>query len=42
MDSPGRNGDAHIPGLIVIAYEDVYGAVSFIGGGPDIQLLCDE
>jgi hypothetical protein len=30
MDSPERNGDAHIPGLIVIAYEDVHRAVSFV------------
>src|SRR5690349_19713869 len=30
MHRPERNGDAHIPGLIVIAYEDVHRAVSFV------------
>ena len=43
MDSPDRNGDAHIPSLIVIAYEDVYGAISFVspdwrvGAGADLE-----
>ena len=30
MDPPERNGDAHIPGLIVVSYEDVHRAVSFV------------
>lgn len=30
MDSPERNGDAQIPGFVVIAYEDVYDAISFV------------
>src|SRR5277367_1832096 len=43
MDSPERNGDAHIPGLSVMADEDVHRAVSFAppdwraGAGADLQ-----
>jgi hypothetical protein len=30
MYGPERNGDAEIPGLILIAYEDAYRAVLFV------------
>src|SRR5882757_5512421 len=30
MDGPERNGDAHIPGLGVMAYEDVHRSVLFV------------
>ena len=43
MDSPERNGDAHIPGLGVMAYQDVHRAVEFVlpdwraGAGADLE-----
>src|ERR1700722_2464547 len=43
MDSPERNGDAHIPRLSVMADEDVHRSVSFVppdwraGAGADLQ-----